>query len=64
MLNITCLEDDAILNVNYTIPKPPDNWDMIYLGGTVKNILHDYSDKWKKVQTWTTHAYMINLNKN
>jgi len=56
-------EDDASLIQSFKqIKKPPENWDMIYLGGTVhrvmeKNVVNGYS----RVQCWTTHAYMIHL---
>lgn len=59
---VLILEDDVIFKRKLSsLPIPPDNWDMIYLGGTVKNVLEDVSQNWSRVQTWTTHAYIINL---
>jgi hypothetical protein len=40
----------------------PENWDMIYYGGTVHRILDREHKGFARVQTWTTHCYMINLN--
>ncbi len=56
-------EDDAqMINSISTLKKVPDNWDMLYLGGTVFRVLEKNIPGWTKVQTWTTHAYIINLN--
>lgn len=41
---------------------PPPNWDMIYLGGTVHRVLDKKYKGYARVQCWTTHAYIINLN--
>ena len=40
---------------------PPNDWDMLYLGGTVHRILNNKNKDYPRVQTWTTHAYFINL---
>ena len=40
---------------------PPKDWDMLYLGGTVHRILDTKNKDYPRVQTWTTHAYFINL---
>ena len=56
------MEDDIkILNFPDLITDIPNDWDMLYLGGNVKRILSTYSEKWKRVQSWCTHAYVINL---
>lgn len=49
----------------------PDNWAMLYLGGTVKQRLYDETDyqnyedfqqrEWVRMCCWTTHAYVVNL---
>ena len=56
------LEDDAkfIMNPN-TIKVPPEDWDMLYLGGTVHRVVNRDNKYWNKVHCWTTHAYILNL---
>jgi GR25 family glycosyltransferase involved in LPS biosynthesis len=67
---ILIFEDDAKfldgVKLN-ELPPPPENddWSMLYLGGTVKDIF-DYSAiketrNWVRMSCFTTHAYMINL---
>ena len=67
---ILIFEDDAKfldgVKLN-ELPPPPENddWAMLYLGGTVKDI-YDYSAiketrNWVRMACYTTHAYMINL---
>ncbi len=59
---ILILEDDVkFLKHIKDIPKPPDNWDMLYLGGTVKENISQYDKNWFKVSCFTTHAYILNL---
>ena len=59
---ILIVEDDIkILNFPDVLTDIPSDWDMLYLGGNVKRIVNSYNDKWKKVQSWCTHAYLINL---
>lgn len=59
------LEDDAKFIANPRIPDMPDDWDMLYLGGNVRNLLEDSEEAkkkpWVKMRCWTTHAYLINL---
>lgn len=65
------LEDDALfINPLKNLPEPPKNWDMLYLGGTVKHIfskdveeklMSENKNKWLRMTCWTTHAYIINL---
>ena len=39
------LEDDAVfIRSLKDLPRPPQDWDMLYLGGTVKHIYQDYID--------------------
>ena len=55
-------EDDVLLIKQFkNIPEPPEDWDMLYFGGTVHRILSKEHENWTRVKTWTTHAYMINL---
>jgi hypothetical protein len=49
----------------------PDDWDMLYLGGTIKQKIYDEEDyrqyvdfqhrEWVRMCCWTTHAYIVNL---
>ena len=61
------LEDDALFkNKLKDLPEPPENWDMLYLGGTVKHVFSkDLNEKkkssWIRMTCWTTHAYILNL---
>jgi len=41
---------------------PPPNWDMLYLGGTVHRVLDKKYKGYARIQCWTTHGYIINLN--
>ena len=63
------LEDDAFfVSPLQKLPKPPAEWDMLYLGGTVKHIfsndekLTEKKNNWIRMTCWTTHAYILNLN--
>lgn len=62
--HILILEDDAKFIKSFNrLPMPPDDWDMLYLGGTVhENMSGDNKGQWIRVSTWTTHAYIINLS--
>ena len=62
------LEDDALFTVKKLekLKRIPENWDMLYLGGTVniKYILEDQlitNMPWVPVSIWTTHCYIINM---
>jgi len=59
---ILIMEDDCkyIKGFGY-MEKLPDNWDMIYLGGTVHRILDRKYTGYERVQCWKTHAYIVNL---
>ena len=61
--NIMILEDDATFlrtfNNDNELPEPPTNWDILYLGGTIKGLAH-YSEHWNKViECWSTVGYII-----
>lgn len=59
---ILILEDDCkFIGSLSTLKKLPPNWDMLYLGGTVHRILNKKYPGYTQVQTWTTHAYILNL---
>ena len=56
------LEDDAKFLQSLDKTKiPPDDWDMLYLGGTVRSRYGSIKDDWVRMACWTTHAYIINL---
>ena len=56
------LEDDCKFIGNLSSMKqPPKDWDMLYFGGTVHRVLNKKNPGFAQVQTWTTHAYIINL---
>ena len=63
---VLIMEDDCKFIGNFDSMKiPPNNWDMLYLGGTVHRVLDKKYKGYARVQCWTTHAYIINLtNKN
>jgi len=55
-------EDDCKFISGFsTMEEVPKDWDMIYLGGTVHRVLDKEYKGYAKVQCWTTHAYIINL---
>lgn len=58
---ILILEDDVKFIKKFKLNNLPNNWDMLYLGGTVFKVLNKDNPKWYKIQCWTTHAYLINL---
>ena len=56
------LEDDCKFISGFAqMNEPPEDWDMIYLGGTVHRVLNRNKRGYARVQCWTTHAYIINL---
>jgi len=60
--HILVLEDDVYFVRNpQSMPKLPETWDMLYLGGNVKHILGSLNENWSRVVTWCTHAYYVNL---
>lgn len=61
---ILILEDDAkLLYRRLYVPTPPEEWDMLYLGGNVQKVFDDEkvntSKYWKRAQMLTTHAYIV-----
>jgi hypothetical protein len=58
--NVLILEDDAKFNsLLNNLPEVPKDWDMIYLGATIKQLTR-HSEHWSKaVECWSTHAYII-----
>ena len=59
---ILIFEDDVkFVKSLKSLKEPPKDWNMIYLGGTVHRIMENNHNSYVRVQTWTTHAYFINL---
>ena len=59
---ILIFEDDVkLIRSLKDLKKPPKDWNMIYLGGTVHRVMDKNHKDYSRVQTWTTHAYFINL---
>jgi GR25 family glycosyltransferase involved in LPS biosynthesis len=59
---ILIMEDDCKYIKGFgSMEKLPDNWDMLYLGGTVHRIIDRKYKGYARVQCWTTHAYIVNL---
>lgn len=60
--NLLILEDDVYFTKQFkNIPEPPEDWDMLYFGGTVHRILDKDHEHWTRISCFTTHAYMVNL---
>ena len=65
------MEDDVVfVRSIQDLPKPPEEWDMLYLGGTIKHIfstdkhsdiLQNKKKDWLRVTCWNAHSYVVNL---
>lgn len=54
---VMIIEDDCkFLKSPTQLPKFPDSWDILYLGGTVHRRLADYNKDWTQVHTWNLHS--------
>jgi hypothetical protein len=65
MRNTLILEDDIkVLSSKLRIPPPPKQWDMLYLGGSIEEVLSDEdtenSKLWKRACNLMCHAYVVN----
>ena len=59
---ILIFEDDVkFIRSLKDLKKPPKDWNMLYLGGTVHRVIDKNHKDYSRVQAWTTHAYFINL---
>jgi len=62
--NVLILEDDCEFYDDFSIPKFPEKWDMLYLSGNCKELYEDYryqkEDKWIHASMATTHCYLVN----
>jgi len=59
---VLIFEDDVkFIKSLKSLKEPPTDWNMIYLGGTVHRVMDNKHKGYSRVQTWTTHAYFINL---
>ena len=60
--SLLIFEDDVkFIKPIHNLNKFPSDWNMIYLGGTVHRVIDTNNKNYTRVQTWTTHAYFINL---
>ena len=60
--HLLILEDDAKFNRSFQpLADVPNDWDMLYFGGTVHRIMDKKNAKWPRIICWTTHAYIVNL---
>lgn len=60
--SVLILEDDVkFIRPLSQLHTPPEDWDMLYFGGTVHRVINKDNPYWAKVMTWTTHAYIVNL---
>ena len=61
--NLLIMEDDCKFIRDFSVMQQfPPNWDMIYLGGTVYRVIDKKYKGYARVQCWTTHGYIINMN--
>jgi hypothetical protein len=60
---LVVFEDDAKMLTKLLIPPPPEEWDMLYLGGNIQRVITDEatdtSTNWKRVCTLMCHAYVL-----
>lgn len=58
--NVLILEDDVVF-LHKDVPRLPKQWDMLYLGGNIQEVYKTpWHADWKRVSTYTTHAYAVN----
>lgn len=57
---ILIIEDDCFFIKKPILEQPPHDWDMLYLGGNLEEVIKkEPNDKWYKMRCWTTHSYII-----
>ena len=57
---VMILEDDCFFTKKPTLEIPPNNWDMLYLGGNLEEVIEKKDgDHWFRMRCWTTHSYII-----
>ena len=57
--SILILEDDCKFLREGVLPKVPDDWDMLYLGGNIDAVFNNEDPNWVKGAIWTTHSYGV-----
>jgi len=56
---VVILEDDAEFKYNPNIlAPPPENWDMLYIGGNYVDI-EQHTQEWFKCKSWSTYGYIV-----
>jgi len=59
---VLVLEDDArIVRDLSTVPKFPDDWKLIYLGG-LPSYIREWGDPWIKADVFCCHAYVVHAS--
>ena len=58
---IMILEDDCFFIKKPVLPEPPKDWDMLYLGGNLEEVI-EKKENWNQMRCWTTHSYIIKQN--
>lgn len=57
---VMIIEDDCFFIKKPVLELPPNDWDMLYLGGNLEQVIEkNDDDKWYKMRCWTTHSYII-----
>ena len=58
---VMILEDDLQFSQNlYKLPEFPEDWNMLYLGGTLTSNIGESNDPWVKIKDcWTTCGYIL-----
>ena len=58
---VLIIEDDCFfIKRPINMITPPENWDMLYLGGNLQEVLDKKEDDfWYRMRCWTTHSYII-----
>lgn len=60
---IMILEDDCYFIKKPVLPPVPKDWDMLYLGGNMEEVIDKKDgEPWFQMRCWTTHSYIIKQN--
>ena len=57
--SVMILEDDCKFLKKPTLPEPPKDWEMLYLGGNMEEVISKENPDWYQMRCWTTHSYII-----
>lgn len=57
---VLIIEDDCFFIKKPTLERAPSDWDMLYLGGNLEQVIKKEDKKvWYRMRCWTTHSYII-----